>query len=390
MDKYKMSLWFYNKENYVDVDSVVKDMVKLGINLAMSYPYDPDSTDKVKFESFLDKCHEKGMKIIISDVRTRYNTLYETDEETFKKGVEDAVKDFGSHPATYGFLVGDEPVKETWESSIKAFNIVKEAAPDLTHLINFYPCFWNGFDKLLGCSHEEYSDRLDDYMKKTGSTIMAYDYYGHCGYVDKIKWIDIYFRNLNMFRSVAEKNNAELFTSLLSVGHWMYRCPNEDDFRWQISTSVAHGVVGIMWFFIFQTGMYNENYRTAPVDVFGERSETFEWLSRQNRIFMQRTAQKLNDFKFEKVEHWLLQYGNTPSFTGSGVLKEIKAVENPKPLAVSYFKGENDEDCIGVTNLSQDEPTSFNLVFEGEFEKYNGACRLAPGQIRIYTKEETM
>lgn len=390
MDKYKMSLWYYSKQGVVSNEDYMKHVTKLGINLAMSSPYDPTSSSKEEMIKFLDMCLENNMKVILADRRVTYNRLYQTDEESFRKGVREAVSDFASHKAVYGFLVGDEPVKETWESAIKAFNIVQEAAPALTHLINFYPCYWNGFDKLIGCTHEEYPARIDDFMKKTGAKILAYDYYGQCGYIDKIKWIDIYFRNLNMFRTVAENNNVELFTSLLSVGHWMYRCPNEDDFRWQISTAVAHGVLGIMWFFIFQTGNPHENYRTAPIDIFGERSETFEWLSRQNRFFMYYLADILKDYTFEKVEHYLICYGNTPSFTASGSLKKIEFRENPKPLAISYFKNEKGEECLGVTNLSQDEPTAFSLTFEGDFDKFNDTYRLAPGQLRIFTKEKTV
>ena len=390
MDKYKMSMWFYNKQGVVSNEDYITHTKKLAINLGMTPPFDEKTSSKEEMIKFLDMCEENGIKVFLSDKRVTYNRLYETDEESYRKGVMQAKEDFGNHSAVYGFLVGDEPVKETWDSAVKAFKIVQEIVPGLTHLINFYPCYWNGFDKLIGCSHEEYPQRVDSFIKETGAEIVAYDYYGQCGYVDKIKWIDIYFRNLNMFGKIARENNKEFFTSLLSIGHWMYRCPNEDDFRWQISTAVAHGVVGIMWFFIFQTGMGHENYRVGPIDVFGERSETFEWLSRENRIFMQFIAEELKHYTFRKVEHYLNCYGNTPSFTASGVLKKIEFRENPKPLAISYFENEKGEECIGVTNLSQDEPTSVQLTFEGELERFNDNHRLAPGQLRIFMKNKTV
>ena len=390
MDKYKMSMWFYNRQGVVTNEDYMENTKRLAINLGMTPPFDEKTSSKEEMIKFLDMCVENGMQVFLSDKRVTYNRLHETDEESFRKGVMQAKEDFGSHSAIYGFLVGDEPVKDTWDSAVKAFKIVQEIVPGLTHLINFYPCYWNGFDKLIGCSHEEYPARVDAFIKETGAPIVSYDYYGQCGYVDKIKWIDIYFRNLNMFGKIARDNDKELFTSLLSIGHWMYRCPNEDDFRWQISTAVAHGVVGIMWFFIFATGLRHENYRVGPIDVFGERSEAFEWLSRENRIFMQFIAKELKDYSFEKVEHFLVCYGNTPSFTASGALKKIDYRENPKPLAISYYRNEKGEECIGVTNLCQDEPTAAQLTFEGEFEKYNENYRLAPGQIRVFTKNKTV
>lgn len=392
MDKYRMSFWNYTSPasmNDEDVVSFGEDISKLGINLAMTPPY-REPSHKETVLKVLDECHKRGIKAFVSDIRTSFYTLNKIGEDEFRKGVAEAVADFGSHPATYGFLIGDEPDLKLWDDAVNAFNIVKEATPTLNNLLNFFPCYWNGFEERMGCPAHKYEEYLDDFLKRTGASILSYDYYSQCCYDDRSKWIDIYFKNLNMFRKVAEKNGAELFTSLLSVGHWMYRCPNEDDFRWQISTAVAHGVVGIMWFFIFQKGMFIENYRTAPIDVFGEHSETFEWLSRQDRIFMLRTAKLLDKYKFDRVEHWTTQYGETPIFKGEGVLKSINPVEMHEPLAITYFKTDDGETCVGITNLSQEKPTIFDIVFEGQLSKHTGRCHLAPGQMRVYTKEATV
>ena len=88
-----------------------------------------------------------------------------------------------------------------------------------------------------------------------------------------------------------------------------------------------------------------------------------------------------------KVEHWLTPYGDTPTFKGEGVLKDVQPIINPTPLAITYFKKESGEDVISIVNLSQKTPTAFIPKFEGDFAKYNFTLRLAPGQMVIFSKE---
>ena len=391
MGKYKMSFWNYCRAgNLSSQERYFDDLEKLGMNLPMSEVFLCEESDKAAFLATLDEYHKRGMQVFISDKRTKYEFLEKVGEETFRKEAAQAVADFGSHPAVFGFLVGDEPSGKNWDIAVKAFQIMQELAPNLVNFINFLPAYWDGFENSLGCSADGYASMLDAFIEQTGMKVLGYDYYGQCESINKTKRIDGYFKNLNLFGKIARKHNIPFFTSLLSIGHWMYRCPNEDDFRWQISTAVGHGVVGIMWFFVFQTGLHIENYRTGPVDVFGERSETFEWLSRQNRIFMQRTAQVLENYEFERVEHWGDQFGDFPRFQASTLVKTITPVLNPQPLAISYFKNKDGGDCVGITNLSQTEATMFDAEFGGPLSKYTGRVPLAPGQMRIYTEDITV
>ena len=49
-------------------------------------------------------------------------------------------------------------------------------------------------------------------------------------------------------------------------------------------TAVASGMKGILWFFVYMRTPVS-NYRLAPIDEFGERTETYTWMSRVNRHF---------------------------------------------------------------------------------------------------------
>ena len=387
MANYKIGFWNYVKCGEIDNKSAVNDWHELGMNLAMSFTYSYQKHNKQDLIDMLDECLSKNISVIVCDERTQFRTLIKEGEESFKKGVLNALEDFGWHKAVFGFSIGDEPDAREWNWAIKAYNIVQKANENLNTFINFYPYFIDdSFEQVLGVKKEDYWNKLDDFLKQTGAKILSYDYYGQCNYFDKELWIDIYFKNLNNFRRVAKNNNAELYTCLLSVGHWGYRVPTEDDLRWQINTAIAHGAVGLLWFYIYARTV-EQSYRNSPIDMFYKKTDMYDKLSRQNRIFGEFFAKRLDGYKFVKVQHYLKQYGETEEFDGNGELKSIIPVINGKPFCVSYFTNDSGKNCIVVVNLSQDEPSAVNLEFSGEWKKYNSLYWFAPGQMMIFTED---
>ena len=113
----------------------------------------------------------------------------------------------------------------------------------------------------------------------------------------------------------------------------------------------------------------------------------YDNLSRQNRIFGEFFAERLDGYKFVNVQHYLKQYGETEEFDGSRELKSISSLINGKPFSVSYFINESGKTCIVVVNLCQDEPSAVNLEFADEWKKHNGLYWFAPGQMMIFTED---
>ena len=74
---------------------------------------------------------------------------------------------------------------------------------------------------------------------------------------------DRFFLNLKYYSDAAKAAKLPLWTTLLSVGHYRYREPNEDDLRWQLSAAAACGCKGILWFFIYMRAPMS-NYRVSP------------------------------------------------------------------------------------------------------------------------------
>lgn len=386
MAKYSMSFWNYVSTGAIDSVQAVQDWEKLGMNLAMSFTYDYKKHKKEDLIKMLDECWSKNIKVIICDRRTDFLmlTALKMSREDFEKGVQEAVADFGSHPATFGFHIGDEPSPEHFDDVVFVHKTVKKAAPNLTPFINLLPMWIDGgFEEVMGCKPQEYGRVLDKLVKAAGLEILCYDCYAQCSYFEKEKFQDVYFQNLQIFGEVARANNIPLYTSLLSVGHWSVRCPNEDDFRWQLSTATAMGVTGFAWFFIYERFL-DGSFRTPPIDLFWEKTETFEWLSRQNRIFMKFIAPKLENYIWDCVKTVNMDIFNQERFKiGDFGITELKVMVNENaPLMIARFKGESDELFV-VVNVDRQYPTRIELAHRTNGREQKVTEWLSPGQMLI-------
>ena len=123
--------------------------------------------------------------------------------------------------------------------------------------------------------------------------------------------VDKFFADLNFFKGVADRTGLAYWTSLLSVGPWMYRTPSEADIRWQLSVSFAHGAKGIQWFFLNQHRQADDYYE-YPVDIYGNRTPLFGCLERQTRVFLDKVSKPLDGYAMKRVWHTGKAYGGTP------------------------------------------------------------------------------
>lgn len=391
MAKIKISGWNYVPVGQIDTAQAVEDWHELGLNYPMSFYFNPKQHDKNEFIKCLDECHKKGMKVFIDDYRTDFRTLEKVGEEEYRKGVRQAVEDFGSHPATYGFHIGDEPDVHTEEIAIKAIQVCNEYAPNLTHFINLLP-YWaddpDGFYEATGArTADEYGERVSNFIRRSGIKLISYDCYAQCCYFDKEFFQGVYFENLRIFQKAAKENGVELYTSLLSVGHWSLRVPTEDDIRWQISTAIASGCVGLVWFFIYERGL-DGSFRNPPIDLFWKKTAVYEYLSRQDNTFLTYYADRFSEYNFVWAKHFGTTYGGYEEFEVDENIKEIDFSINPSPLLISKFKNAEGKTMLVVVNLNRTEPTCPKIQFGERFNNRKFNRWFAPGQMRVFMSDK--
>lgn len=383
----KLGFWNYVKSGILGREAV-REWKELGFNLAMSFEFDISENDKSEMLEILDECQIQGIKLIICDKRTHYLTYAELGEQAFRKGAKEAYEDFGKHPATFGFFAGDEPRIQYQESMIGVFKVLLEIAPNLTPFGNLYP-FWTGRDykRILGGDNREYYFNLVDKMLSESKVpLIGYDRYTQCLQEgENIEGgLDMYFADLDMFYNVTKKNGIPFFVSLLSVGHWVHRVPTEDDIRWQIYTSLAHGARGILWFFLYMRGV-EDDYRNSPYETDFRKTEMYDILARQHYLFNANYKEQFDKMELTEVYHVFKIYEGTKRFYSDGIIDEVQA-RHEYPVILSYYKEyDSEEKWVSVVNAHQRLSNNITLLFANGEKR---SCWLAPGQIKLYKLSE--
>lgn len=377
MDKKVFPIGFWNTApaTKFGVDGV-KDWYDFGATLTMTGFYELDA-DKEKMIAILDECYENNIKILFVDRRIDFRNFRHPD---FTKHFERDINDFGSHPAVYGFYLGDEPSGDQIEDAIELVRLFKEKCPDKEPFINLLPWVpWSVKDDplLLAESNANYKDKLVDFVKRSGIKILCFDcYFQLQGRKPVEKWVDVYFRNLQIYKQAAIESGAELWFTTLSTGHGGYRCPTQDEFRWEINTAVAHGVEGLLYWFMYAEP-YNFNYRCHPINQFNERTDTFRWLSTENRIFQMTFGTLFTELTFDKVYHVHKAYGGTSLLedVGDEYVAEVKTYDEDNehtPAILSRFEreGEPDKYYYALVNNSTEKNVYAYVKFKTDVDYY--------------------
>jgi len=399
---FPIGFWNYCPADVFGRESV-RDWADAGMTVAMSPEYDPLRHDRGAIVAILDEARKLNIRVIVCDARSYWHGL-KNGEKSYRDGFKQAVRDFGSHPAVMGFHVGDEPDAANFDDACRAMRIQKEIAPSLTPFLNLLP-WYEGVETRVGFA--DWAAYLDAYAEKARPAFFCYDCYSQMNpEPEKSFWgYEMYFANLRLFLDASLRHRIPFWTTLLSVGHFKYRPPKEDDLRWQLNTAVAHGASGILWFFLYMREPHC-NYRVAPIDEHWERTETFEWLSRVNRTFLKWHAPVAANLSLVKVSHAGRAWGGFPLLDGRG---RVAAANADQPLVVSEFEDRRKQCYVAVVNNSQTQSTLATLAVAGkkpalqrigwqgaesepEQHRGNDFCRvqawLAPGQMELYRIRE--
>lgn len=353
-ERFPIGFWNYTTGQLTAKD--VADWVDLGMTMANS-PEITEDTDKGVIREMLDACAEGHIKMILCDRRLYWHGAAE-DPAGYEAKFRSSWEEMGGHPAVFGFHVGDEPWSDKdFDDSAAAHRIQLDVAPNLTPFLNYLP-YWPGqeTDILKAPSLADWAKRTVD---KAGLRVLSYDCYTQMNPGED--GVHNYFQNLRLFREAADMTGVSPWTTLLSVGHFKYRCPNENDLRWQLSTAVVSGMEGIMWFFVYEREC-RINYRLPPIDAFGERTETFNWLSRTNKYFLHQFGDFFLRAKRVKTVHVGKAYGGYELFEAGktdDVVLDVTASDNV-PAVISFYELDGKK-YVAIVNNSTTEDSEIQV-----------------------------
>ena len=354
MAEFGFSCWTYFSINRA-WDTLAKDYCDLGLNMPLT-PVFNEGDEPEKLLRLLDRFHALGMKAIVFDNRVTARGGMALNEEDYRAKFRASLAQFGGHPAVYGFYVGDEPDAPDASNFFAVARMQREEAPNLTPFLNLLPWFdWIG-ERIGSPAYGPYLDRA---VTEGNLALLGWDCYTQMWEGDS-GW-DAYFNNLREMKDASLRHGVPFMNTVLSSGHYDYACPDQDAFRWQISTSAALGAKAVCYFYVMSDGPH-DNYRCFPINAFHERTASFGWLSEENRYFQKRLGAEMMDLTIEKAEFTGKSYGGLPAFApDDGLL----AAENAKgvDMLVSTFRDKNGVRYRTVVNLDRKKNIEAHLIF---------------------------
>ncbi len=369
LDAYPVLCWtYYLFTNRLDDARVVADWKALGINRPLS-PRVDGTTDKDAFRAFLDRCLDAGIRPYvydtrIADVSNIHKLIVEKNDNgaAYRALVKQVVADWGDHPAVSGFYVGDEPDAPDASATFLAARIQREEAPHLEPLLNLLPWYdWIG-ERIGAKSLDVYLDRA---RRESGLDFLGYDCYAQQKRGRADADADVYFHNLREWAAFGKRSGARWNTTLLCTPHYSYTVETEDDFRWQISTAAAMGAKGLSWFYPDMHAGGHDNYRNAPVNALGERSETFGWMGTEMRLFQRQFGAAMMDLSWDAAYCAGRAFGGIPELASVSNLA-VRSVASRDGALVSFFKDAQGASYVAFVALSRTASDNLRVTFAPE------------------------
>lgn len=295
----------------------------------------------------LDYCHELGIKAIVHDGRIGWQM---TGNDDWRETIGEIVADYADHPALLGYYLHDEPNHELFRALGEISGEFQRRDPDRIPYINLFPTYANV--EQLGTPN--YEDHLDKYLSIVQPTVLSYDHYALRR--DGTDRPD-YFENLDLIREYGLRYDVPPWNIIISLPHFGYRDPTAGEMRWQVYTSLAYGMKGIMYFTYWTSPRWQEEGNIGIVDKDGNPARLYS------------IVQELNA-EMKALGPTLLRLTSTGVFhTGDIPLRATRlgwdaVIQLPQdePLVIGFFRDDEGAEYAMIANRDYAEPVEFTLT----------------------------
>ena len=370
LKKFPISFWNYTSLGQYGkymTEEEVRSWAEAGFTVPQTSTFDANNiTQKEQINHLLDWAQKYGMKLIVTDPRGYAKAGKDGNPDAnYADSVSAALRDFGNHPALFGFHVGDEPGAEFKNTFFECMKIHKKITPNLHPFANLLP-HYPGAEKWAGAV--TWANYLDDYVKKSNADLLSYDCYMQMNPGDFGWWV--YFRNLKLYREASLRNGIPFWNTLLSVGHFEYRVPNQDELRWQFYTSLAAGANGIIWYFYYMQQPV-ENYRMAPVDEFWNKTRMYYDIQHLQNSFHRRYGDLFNKLVSTRVCFFGKSYADEESFSPDALISNITTLNGINSLMIGEYMDIEKRRYVMFVNNSMDKNSQVKVTFPKNAKTYS-------------------
>ncbi|WP_428306223.1 hypothetical protein [Lacipirellula sp.] len=333
--------------DYADDEETLQKMADCGINMVAFVP--PEA---------LDICQKLGIKAIVYQAGiTPAHWAAPFNAEEANKALPDLINRVNDHPAVYGYHLKDEPDHSQFPELAKSVKVVHDLAPGKWAYINLPPGMGEGYDGYL-----------DVYVNTCHPKILSYDNYpvGQEGNFSYGFWA-----NIAQVRNAGLRHNLPFWNIFLSSAHLTYGEPSEAALRLQAYGSLVYGAKGLCYYkFISRELPILDapelgDFRNGPLDQFGEKTHTWNWMRNMNRQ-IQNMGPTLLKLKSDVVYH----VGDVPEQNrGVGEDTLVKGLKSGSDFAIGDFTHEDGSRWVMIVNKSLTHSTTLVPEFRDAVAK---------------------
>ncbi len=296
----------------------------------------------------LQLCEQVGLKAIVIDSRINWQMV---DGEGWEELIAQVVADYADSPALYGYYIQDEPGYRLFKPLGEVSRALEKADPAHLPYINLFPTYAS-VDQL---GTPTYADHLEQYLSIVTPRVLSYDHYALMK--DGSLRRD-YFENLELIREAALRHGVPAWNIILSLPHLGYRDPTAAEMRWQVYTSLAYGIKGLMYFTYWTHPNWEAAGEVAIVDSAGRPGRLYPIVQRLNAE-MQALGRTLLGLTSTGVFHT----GDVPQGARRLGRDAILRVPQEVPLLVGFLQDAEGGQYAMVVNRDFADPTEFDATF---------------------------
>jgi hypothetical protein len=295
----------------------------------------------------LDFCQKVGLQALILDSRINPRTSIAT---RWKETLAQVVADYGSHPALLGYFITDEPAYPAFRGLGEVSQELQRLDPAHLPYINLLPTY--ATPEQLGTP--TYEEHLAQFLAITKPAVLSYDHY--CLQAGDTEGQQ-YFENLGLIRDYALRAGIPPWNIIQAMSYARsMRQPNDAEMRWQVYTSLAYGMKGLLYFIYWS---YNEDpLDVGIVDHLGQPGPLFPIVQQLNG-----EIKALGPTLLGLTSTGVFHTGDVPpgaTRLGSAQLLSLPA---EAPLLVGFFRDAQDVPYAMIVNRSFREPVDFPVTF---------------------------
>jgi len=293
-------------------------------------------------------CQQVGLKAMVTDGRISWEM---TAGDDWQKTVAEVVADYGAHPALFGYYLQDEPNYRLFAPLGEVSAEFLKQDPKHLPYVNLFPTYASV--EQLGTP--TYWDHLDCFLRLTKPAVLSYDHY--CLMKDGSTRPD-YFENLALIREAGLRYDTPPWNIILSLPHFGYRDPTDAEMRWQVYTSLAYGMKGILYFTYWTALEWEAQNEIAIVDSKGKPGRLYPIVQQLNAE-MRTLGKTLLRLRSTGVFHT----GEVPQGCARLGGDAIVQVPQDLPLLVGFFRDADGADYAMIVNRDFGAATEFEASF---------------------------